>query len=285
MSHTVAFPGLFDKTFTLNPVAFTIFGRDIMWYGIIISFGFLLAAAYALKRAKSFGSNDDQIMNVLMVGLPAGIVGARLYYVLYKWSYYSAHPSEIYQIWEGGLAIYGGVIFAFFFAFLFARRKKYNVLGIFDVCSLGFLIGQCIGRWGNFVNAEAFGYETARAWGMSINGAAPVHPAFFYESLWNLIGFLLLHFYSKRRRFDGEIFLLYLTWYGLGRAWIEGLRSDSLYLWGSGLRVSQLVALGCVLVAGGLWVYFTKTKKYPPLRVQASIQTETEMENHGSNQD
>lgn len=284
MSHTVAFPGLWDHVFTLDRVAFTVFGREIMWYGVIIGFGFLLAAAYSMRRAKDFGSNDDQMLNVLMIGLPAGVVGARIYYVLYKWSYYREHLSEIYRIWEGGLAIYGGVILAFLCAYLFARKQKYNVLGIFDVASLGFLIGQCIGRWGNFVNAEAFGYETALPWGMSINGGAPVHPAFFYESLWNFVGFWLLHAYSKRRKFDGEIFLLYLTWYGLGRSWIEGLRSDSLYLAGTGLRVSQLVAIGCVLVAGGIWFYKTKTKKYPPLRT-CPAKDEKQEEQHGSNQD
>ncbi len=252
MTNTIAFPA-FGLEFTLNRVAFSPFGLNIYWYGIIIAFGFLLAVLYASRRIDAFGFNNDLLFDCLLWAIPASIIGARAYYVAFRWDYYSAHLNELFSTRSGGMAIYGGVIGALIAVGLFGRRKRLNIAAMFDVAALGLLIGQLVGRWANFVNAEAHGGETAFFLGMSINGGAPVHPTFLYESLWNLAGFAALHLVSKRfRRFHGQIFLGYLVWYGAGRFWIEGLRTDSLYIGATGLRVSQLVSAAAVLVGGVL---------------------------------
>ena len=268
MINSVSFPGLFEKVFTLNRAAFTVFGHSIMWYGVLIATGFGLAAIYCSKRAPEFGLDADFILDLLIYCLPAAIVGARIYYVMHRWSDYAGDIKSILDIRSGGLGFYGSFIAAFLAGYILCRVKKKPVLGTMDIASLGFIMAQSIGRWGNFVNCEAFGRVTSLPWGMSINGGAPVHPTFFYESLWNAIGFVLLHFYSKRRRFGGEIFLLYMAWYGLGRMLIEGLRTDSLYINGTGIRVSQLVAGLSFVICLGLWLYLTKTKKYKPLETE-----------------
>lgn len=262
MVNTVSFPGLFGLTIKLNRVAFSLFGVDIMWYGVIIALGFGLAALYAMKKADDYNIDTDTILDLLIWCLPAAVVGARIYYVMHRWSYYSANLSEIFDIRGGGLGFYGGFIGAFVVGYIVCRIKKKPILSTMDLAAMGFILAQAIGRWGNFVNCEAFGGLTDALWGMSINGAAPVHPTFLYESLWNAVGFAILHFYSKRRKFDGEIFLLYMSWYGFGRMIIEGLRSDSLYIGSTGIRVSQLVAVVSFVVCFGLWLYLTKTKKY-----------------------
>lgn len=268
MTNTVAFPHLFDTVFTFHREIFVIpigsMQFSIKWYGLIIAIGFSLAVLYAFKRAPQFGTTTDELIDGLLITLPISIVGARAYYVLNSWSYYSERPGEIIRIWEGGLAIYGAVIAAFITVYIYGRVKKIDFFNLFDLASLGFLIGQIVGRWANFVNAEAFGGPTDAPWGMSINGGAPVHPTFLYESLWNVIGFAFLHFYSKRRHFKGEIALLYFAWYGLGRFFIEGLRTDSLYLGGTGIRVSQLFAILSYAAALGLWVYLRFVRKTPP---------------------
>lgn len=260
-TNTVSFPGLFDWVFTLDRVAIKLVGLEIKWYGVIICLGVMLAMAYVLRRSPQFGSNPDQMVDILLWALPLGILGARVYYVVNRWDYYSQNPSQIISIWEGGLAIYGGIIAGFLTCFIYCRIKKIDYLSLFDLCSIGFLIGQTAGRWGNFVNAEAFGGLTNLPWGMSINGGAPVHPTFLYESLWNLAGLLFLHFYAKRRKFPGEMFLIYIGWYGLGRAWIEGLRTDSLYLGSTDIRISQALAALCFLAAAGLLIYYYAAKK------------------------
>ncbi len=270
MTHTIGFPGLFEKAFTLNTEALSFsigsFDFSIKWYGVIIAVGFILAVLYVTRRAPQFGTNSDEIIDLLLWALPIGIVGARLYFVLNKWDYYGQHPEDIVKIWEGGLAIYGGIIAAFLTVVVFSRVRKCNMLGIMDIGSLGLLIGQLVGRWANFVNAEAHGGETDLPWGMTIDGGTPVHPTFLYESLWNLIGFTLLHFYSKKKRaFAGEITLLYFAWYGFGRFFIEGLRTDSLYLGHTNIRISQALALVLFLIAGGLWLYLRLSKNYKPI--------------------
>ena len=242
---------------------------SVKWYGVIIAFGFALAVLYASRRAKDFGTNSDELIDFLLWALPLSIVGARLYFVFNKWDYYGQHPGDIVKIWEGGLAIYGGVIAAFLTAFVFCRVRKISPFGLMDVGSLGLLIGQLVGRWANFVNAEAYGSETALPWGMAIDGGAPVHPTFLYESLWNLLGFVLLHFYSKKKRaFAGEIALLYFTWYGFGRFFIEGLRADSLFIGHTDIRISQALALALFLCMGGLWLYLRLSKKYTPIHMK-----------------
>ena len=249
MEQVIGFPAL-GLEFTLDRVAFNAFGlKDIYWYGIIIAVGLLLAVLYAGVRIESFGFTRDMLYDALLWALPSAIVCARLYYVIFEWGYYSAHPADIIAVWKGGLAIYGGVIGALLAVALYDRKNRLSIPGTFDVAVLGLLIGQCIGRWGNFVNGEAHGSETTALLGMTVNGEGPFHPTFLYESLWNFVGFWVLHFISKKcYRFKGQLFLCYLIWYGAGRAWIEGLRTDSLYLGGTGIRVSQLVAVVSCIV-------------------------------------
>ena len=249
MSNRVAFPAL-GLEFTLNRVAFSLFGFPIYWYGIIIAFGFLLAVLYMNRRVAEFGFSSDLLYDCLLWSVPTAILGARLYYVAFRWGYYGQHLNELLSTRSGGLAIYGGIIGALLALCLLGRRRRLNIPAMFDLAALGLLIGQLVGRWANFVNAEAHGGETSFFFGMSINGGPPVHPTFLYESLWNLAGFLLLHVVSKKyRRFHGQLFLSYLAWYGLGRFWIEGLRTDSLYIGSTGIRVSQLLSAVAAVVS------------------------------------
>lgn len=259
MEHAISFPAL-GLDFQINRVAATVFGKDIFWYGIIICIGFVLAALYVNARVKEFGCTSDNLMDCLIICVPVGIICARIYYVAFEWDYYSQHPGEIIAVWNGGIAIYGAVIGVVVALYVYSRVKKLSFASLCDLAAFGLLIGQCIGRWGNFVNGEAHGGPTDLPWGMSIDGAAAVHPTFLYESVWNLIGFLALHFYSKKRKFPGEMALLYVAWYGLGRAWIEGLRTDSLYI--GTLRVSQVLAAVSCIVAIALLV-----RKYKRLKV------------------
>ena len=246
MEHTIGFPNL-GLEFTLSRVACTVLGKDIYWYGIIICAGFILAALYVNSRTKDFGITSDNLTDCLIICVPLGIICARIYYVVFEWGYYAQHPGEIIAIWKGGIAIYGGIIGTLIGLFVYSRVKKLSFASLCDLAAFGLLIGQCIGRWGNFVNGEAHGGPTTLPWGMTIDGQSMVHPTFLYESLWNLAGFVLLHFYSKKRRFKGEIALLYAAWYGAGRAWIEGLRTDSLYI--GSVRVSQLLAIVSCIAA------------------------------------
>ena len=285
MSNHIAFPGLGSLSFDIDPVAFSFGNLEVRWYGICICLGLILAVAYAYPRFAQFHTNDDQVLNLLLLCIPSAVLGARAYYVIYKWDYYKQHLDEILRIWDGGLAIYGGLIAIFIAGYTMCRVNKYNTWGLFDLASPCFLIGQGIGRWGNFFNAEAFGYATDLPWGMSINGAAAVHPTFLYESLWNLLGVLLLTLYLNRRKFNGEVFLLYLMWYGLGRSWIEGLRADSLYIWGTNLRASQVLAIVCLLAAGGLWAYLRISKTYKPLEPVKQAETEVKEANEESKED
>lgn len=251
----ISFPMFGDLT--LNPPAtFHLFGIEIYYYGVIIAFGMVLAMIYCSRRAKSFGLTSDNLFDLLIWIIPLSIVGARLYYVAFKWSYYSARPEEIVQIWNGGLAIYGGIIMGLIVGIVWCRVKKISFFATADLLSFGLLIGQAVGRWGNFMNREAYGAETDIfcRMGLTYPGASEtyyVHPTFLYESLWNFTGFLILHFLYPKRAYDGQIALVYCAWYGLGRAMIEGLRMDSLY-WGS-FRVSQvLAAVGCVAAVAAL---------------------------------
>ena len=277
----ITFPNL---GISVNPsrVAFTVLGKDIYWYGIIIAAGFLLAVIYAMRRAPSFGLNEDNILDMLFVAVPLAIVCARLYYCIFYWDLYRDNPIAILYVWEGGLAIYGGVIGAVIGVAIFCRVKKLPIGPLLDVGSLGLLIGQMIGRWGNFMNREAHGAVTDGFFKMGIADAAGnvtyYQPTFLYESVWNLVGFVALHFYSKRRKFDGEVFLLYLAWYGLGRAWIEGLRTDSLYLFNTGIRVSQLLAaLSCVASIAVL-VYVRVVRKPQPEKLYVNRIAQDEAE-------
>ncbi|SDN40416.1 prolipoprotein diacylglyceryl transferase [Acetanaerobacterium elongatum] len=260
MTEILRFPGL-GIEIPLNRVAFSIGKINVYWYGILIALGVALAISYALKKARKSGIHPDRFIDVIMGGFVGGILGARIYYVVFEWSYYKDHLNEIYQIWNGGLGIYGGLIGAVVVGYFMCKWRKVKFLPMMDLAVMGFLIGQSIGRWGNFVNVEAFGCNTNLPWGMTSNKIMmylvenadklaqqgmqvvtndPVHPTFLYESLWCLIGFILLHLYFKHRRFDGEVFLLYSAWYGFGRFFIEGLRTDSLVI--GSVRVSQVLA-------------------------------------------
>ena len=254
---TIQFPSL---GLELNPPrGFELFGFDIRFYGIVIAVGLLLAVMYGLKRSKQFGLVEDDILDGVLGIVPFAIICARLYYCFFSWDSYKANPIKILYIWEGGLAIYGGVIGAAIGVVVFAliKRKKVRLSAVLDLVAICFLIGQSIGRWGNFFNREAFGAETDSFLRMGLFNSVTqnyeyYHPTFLYESLWNLIGFVALHFLSKLRRYDGQIALGYVFWYGLGRTFIEGLRMDSLML--GSFRVSQLLAAVSCFVAAAVLV-------------------------------
>ena len=276
----ISFPLL--GSWSIDPSAsFTLFGRTFYWYGVIIAVGFILAMLYCARHCRRCGIEPDTLYDFLIWMIPLAIIGARLYYVIFQWSDYRDHPIDALKIWEGGLAIYGGVIAGLLTGIVWCRKKKIPFGAMADVCAPGLLIGQCIGRWGNFINREAFGRETTAfsRMGLTLPGRETVyvHPTFLYESLWNFVGFLLLHFWFRRheRKFDGELILLYAVWYGIGRALIEGLRTDSLMLVPSiGLRVSQLLA-GIAVVAGvAAEIYFTRKFKGKPLMVPLAMTAE-----------
>ena len=225
---------------------------NIYLYGIIIALGMVLAVVYGCRRGKAFGISADDITDGVLWIVPFAILCARLYYCVFSWDTYKDNLISILYIWEGGLAIYGGVLGAALGVAVFCRFKKIKLPALLDLVALGFLIGQSIGRWGNFFNREAFGAATDSFFRMGLMNMYTetweyYHPTFLYESLWNAVGFVLLHFLSKRRKYDGQIALGYVAWYGLGRTFIEGLRVDSLY-WGP-FRVSQVLAAVSCLAA------------------------------------
>lgn len=250
----IRFPGLgleLNPGSRIFPAMSGILG-NIHWYGIIIALGFLLAVIYATRRCKQFGLTDDNIISMLLCAVPLAIVGARTYYCVFNWELFRDDPISCLYIWEGGLAIYGSVIGAVLGAALYCKFSRVSFGAIADLGGLGLLIGQSAGRWGNFFNREAFGGETESFLRMGLQHPDGTwgyyHPTFLYESVWNMVGFAILHFVSKKRKYDGEVFTLYVAWYGLGRFFIEGLRTDSLYLFSTGIRVSQLLAaISCLL--------------------------------------
>ncbi len=251
---------------TLNPPAyFTLFGFRIYFYGVLIALGFLLGILYCAKHAPDYGLRSDDFYDFILWLIPLCILGARLYYVLFRLDYYLVYPGEILAIRDGGLAIYGGVIAGIAVAATVCKMKKIPLLALLDLTVFGLLIGQIIGRWGNFMNREAFGAVTDSFCRMGLTDPSGhtvyVHPAFLYESLWNLVGFLALRTWTRRgrRRYDGQVLLLYFFWYGLGRAWIEGLRTDSLMLGSTGIRVSQL--LSAVLCLGSLIILLVQSRR------------------------
>ena len=238
---------------------------NIHWYGLIIGIGLVLAAIYGMKRAKQFGLTDDHILTILLYAVPISIICARAYYCIFYWELFQDDPITCLYIWDGGIAIYGAIIGAVATVVVYCKVTKISVGAMMDIGALGLLIGQSIGRWGNFFNREAFGEVTDSFlkmglydWSGNLNY---YHPTFFYESAWNAVGFILLHFYSKHRKFDGEVFSLYAAWYGIGRFFIEGLRTDSLYLFSTGIRVSQLVGIVSFVCALGFFLYMRLWKK------------------------
>jgi len=242
------------RTFSVGPLT-------VHYYGLIIACGLILAVYYAMKRSAQFGLKEDDILDGVLWVTPFAIICARIYYCAFSWPEYAANPISVLYIWNGGIAIYGGVLGAVAGVAVFCRVKKIRLATMLDVVLLGFLIGQMIGRWGNFFNREAFGAATDSFFRMGLLNKITgqweyYHPTFLYESVWNLAGFIILHFFSKKRKFDGQVALGYAAWYGLGRCIIEGLRVDSLY-WGP-FRVSQVLAgISCIAAVSVLvWQHF-----------------------------
>lgn len=250
----ISFPGL--GNFFLNPPSyFTVFGRNIYFYGVLIAIGFIFALFFCSRRSREFGIEPDDFSDLMLLLIPMAILGARLYFVLFRLDEYLQQPAKIIAVWEGGLAIYGGILFGILSILIVCRRKKIPFPAMLDLAILGLLPGQILGRWGNFLNREAFGAETEIFCRMGLT--APdgttifVHPTFLYESLWNLIGFVFLLIFLRkgRRKYDGQLALIYFFWYGLGRAWIEGLRTDSLYIGSSNIRVSQVLSIALAAIS------------------------------------
>ena len=275
----IRFPGLFgDWTFTASSKALDI-GNGIYWYGILIAAGLLLAIVFCMSQRHKYGITEDNLFDGVLWGIPCGVIGARLYYVVFYLDNYRNHDGsfnwgDAVAIWDGGLAIYGGIIAVVIVALILSRVKKFNLWAMMDLVVMGLLIGQAVGRWGNFMNREAFGGETTLPWRMELTlrggDIVQVHPTFFYESLWNVIGLALIVFaVSKVRRFDGQNTCFYFLWYGIGRFWIEGLRTDSLYLFdwqlfGQPIRVSQALSLAMIVVSLALLVYHLKIRPHDP---------------------
>ena len=257
----ISFPGL--GIFGLNPPAsFSVFGHRIYFYGVLFALGFTLGILYCARRSKDFGLKSDDFYDMVILLIPLSILCARIYFVLFRLDEFAGRPLIAYfAVWEGGIAIYGGIIGGILAIWLVTRRKKLPFLAMLDLTVFGVLIGQIIGRWGNFMNREAFGGQTEIFCRMGLTNPSGhtiyVHPTFLYESLWNLVLFLGLWLWVKqgKRKYDGQMSLLYLFFYGLGRAWIEGLRTDSLYIGQRGMGVSQALSLVLVLFAGALLLW------------------------------
>ena len=261
---------------------------NIHLYGLIIGLGLMLAVVYGWQRSRQFGIKTDDITDGVLWVVPFAILCARAYYCIFQWETYADNPISVLYIWEGGLAIYGGIIGAIIGVAVFCYFKKIKLPALLDLVLLGFLIGQAVGRWGNFFNREAFGEETEIFIRMGLENAFTGevtyhHPTFLYESLWNITGFVILHFLSKKRQYDGQIALGYVLWYGLGRTFIEGLRTDSLY-WGD-FRVSQILA-GATAIAAAIALFVLSIRKHEPEKLfvnqVAAMEAEEETEEEES---
>lgn len=287
--HIVGFPGLGIDDFEVNPIAIPkgVFFFDIAWYGIIITLGIVFACTYGYLRSKKYKLLFDDFLDLCFGTVLPGVAGARIYYVFF---YELENPGtytgqgffdnlvKMINFRDGGLAIYGGLIFGALGCLITMYVKKINILKFFDHIAPGVMVAQAMGRWGNFFNAEAYGSETTLPWRMKLTFTSysiEVHPTFLYESLWNILGFLIIHFFiTKKKKFDGQILMLYVSWYGLGRMMIEGLRTDSLMIGSTGIRVSQLLAFICFIVGAGLVIYFTFFSKARMVRVSDCIYVE-----------
>ena len=288
----ISFPSL---GIDIDPVRqFSIGPLSIHMYGIIIAFGLVLATVYCMRRANRFGLTEDHVLDGVLCVTPFALLCARAYYCAFSWELYADNPISVLYIWQGGIAIYGGVLGAIAGVFVFCRVKKISLGATLDLVLLGFLIGQSIGRWGNFFNREAFGAETDTWLRMglfdTVTGTVTYHhPTFLYESLWNALGFGILHFLSKKREYDGQIALGYAVWYGLGRTFIEGLRTDSLYIPNTTIRVSQALAAVSFLLAAAALVYFMFKPPVKPLFVHRAAENteipETTECNEGGTED
>lgn len=271
----VSFPGL-GLEFDINRVAFSIGSFSIYWYAICIASGVVLALIYAYFNAKRFDVNLDKLINCFIVGMITAIVGARLYYVAFRWEYFSQNPMDILNIRDGGIAIYGAIIGGLLGGLIVAKIQKMKLLPVLDLAMICFLIGQAVGRWGNFMNQEAYGTQTDSLFRMvseGTNGVA-VHPCFLYESVWCALGVLVLHIFSKKwQKYYGQVALLYMVWYGIERTFVEGLRTDSLYMpfmiGNYQPRVSQVLSL--VIVIAGIVMLIIFRKKNDHIRDKVAL--------------
>ncbi len=293
MNSYISFPGLGIEPFHIDKTAFNLFGRDVAWYGVLITIGMILAVCIAFRLAKKDNISADDLIDLALWSIIFGVIGARTYYVIFTWNEYGYLVTSAVSdgtfwgsigaffsnfrdtfinciaIWEGGIAIYGGVIGGMLVGLVYAKVKKIHILRVYDLLAPAVMIGQIIGRWGNFINMEAHGAETMLPWRMGLlyGDAATgtwiseqyVHPTFIYESMWNLIGLVIMLLLVRRKKFMGQSAAFYFTWYGFGRMLIEGLRTDSLYI--GPLRVSQLVGLVSFIVGVVLLIVLPKIKK------------------------
>ena len=273
----ISFPGLGIEEFSVNSVAFEIFGIEIAWYALFITFGMICCITYAVLQSRKIGMTFDDVIDFALFTIPIGVIGARLYYVLSELDQYHSFK-EVINIREGGLAIYGGIIAGTITVFVVSLVKKINFFAFGDCVAPGVLLAQGIGRWGNFMNGEAFGYETDWFCRMGLqnfltgNKLMYVHPTFLYESLWNLLGVLLVYLFAKLigKKYDGQLILLTFGWYGLGRMFIEGLRTDSLYIPGTEIRTSQALALVIFVFCLAMLIFFMIKKPTKPLYVKVN---------------
>ena len=271
----ISFPGIGIGPFSIDPVAFKVFGLTVRWYGLIICIGMIFSLIYIVTRIKYEKIKTHDFVDLAIFTIIFGVIGARIYYVLFELDSYIV-PGDFWEsvkkmvaVWEGGIAIYGAIIGGFITVFVVCRIKKLRFSTVLDAVAPGVMIGQIIGRWGNFVNMEAHGGETALPWRMGLSTTGDVwnyyHPTFLYESLWNLIGFVLIAIFYKKKKFNGQVFLFYIAWYGFGRMFIEGLRTDSLYLhvFGLDIRISQIVGFATFVIGLVLTIVnLVKVKKH-----------------------
>ena len=242
----------------MDKVAFTIFGIDIMWYGVLMSLGMILGSLIAMKEAKRVDLKEDDILDLAIFAIPLGLLGARLYYVLFNLDYYLENPSQILNFRGGGMAIHGALITGFLTGYIFCKIRKLDFFKMADTVILGMPLAQSIGRWGNFINQEAHGGPTDLPWGIMVDGVK-VHPTFLYESIWDLGIFIFLVMFRKNKKYDGQVLFYYIGLYSLGRFFIEGLRTDSLMI--GPLRMAQVISLVFILCAILGHLYLSKKSK------------------------
>lgn len=240
----------------MDRVAFTIFGIDVMWYGILMATGMILGTYLALKEAERVGISEDDVLNLAIFAIPAGVLGARLYYVIFNWGYYSQNPSQILNFRGGGMAIHGALIGGILAGLIYTKIKKINFFKMADIALIGMPLAQAIGRWGNYINREAHGGPTNLPWGIMVDGVK-VHPTFLYESIWDFGIFIFLWMFRKKKKYEGQVAVYYIILYSLGRFFIEGLRTDSLMI--GPLRMAQVISL--VGVIGGIIAHIYLSKK------------------------
>lgn len=260
--NVISFPNL-HLTMNISPIAFHLGNKPVYWYAIIILTGFLLGLLFVYLTSEKRGVKKENVWDIALIGLVSGIVCARIYYVLFALDEFDS-ILDMFKIWNGGLAIYGGIIGAVISTAIYCRVKKINTANVFDVCCPGLFIGQAIGRFGNFVNAEVFGGETSSLLGMSINGNPPVHPLFLYESIWNIIGLVILILFRNKKKANGQVFCFYIFWYSLGRLFLEGMRNPKyiLYAIPNTVGISQIVAAVFIIAsaAGFVYLHLKKSK-------------------------